>query len=240
MYFHAKGQFLDLSGRMGYTVHIGQRIQSQITFQDVLQLDYKNTKTGTFHSFFLSNRDKKCSHDNYDQCMYNTLRKVMQKETSQNCTVPWIFDNGNICKKFSDIRKAFKISWTRITNQQKDCLSPCHATLVNVGAKNKFKQYDQDFARMDVYFASHVMQSKEHYHYTALKMLAQIGGYVGLFRLSLFLLELFQCNKYRQDDKIMAIVRKKISRTANNEKSTHEILADEQLINLSNFALDTL
>ena len=52
--------------------------------------------------------------------------------------------------------------------------------------------------------------------------------------------QLFQCKKYRQDDKILAMVRKKISRTTNNEKSTHEILADEQLINLSNFALDTL
>ena len=93
---------------------------------------------------------------------------------------------------------------------------------------------------MDVYFASHVMQSKEHYHYTVLKMLAQIGGYVGLFRLSLFLLELCQCNKYRQDDKILASVRKKISGRTKSEKSTHEILADEQFINLSNFALDTL
>ena len=225
---------------MGYTVYLGQRVQSQITFQDVLQLDYKNTKTGTFHNLFLSKKDKKCSHESYDNCMYSTLKKVMQEETTENCTVPWIFDNDKICKNFSDIRKAFKVSWTRITNQQKDCLSPCHATLVSVGAKNKYKQYDQDFARMDVYFASHVMQSKEHYHYTALKMLAQIGGYVGLFRLSLFVLELFQCNKYRQDDKILAVAHKKICKKKRCKKSTHEILADDQLINLSNFALDAL
>ena len=133
MYFHGKGQFLDLSGRMGYRVHVGQRIQQQITFQDVLQLDYKNTKAGMFLSLFLTENERKCSHDTYDDCMYSTLAKTMKNETKDNCTVPWVLDNQNICSSSEDIDKAFGISWDRITNQQKDCLSPCHATIINVG-----------------------------------------------------------------------------------------------------------
>ena len=58
IYLHGLGQFLDLSGRMGYRAHVGKRSQIQITFQDVVQLDYKNTQTGTFLSFFLSERIK--------------------------------------------------------------------------------------------------------------------------------------------------------------------------------------
>merc|ERR1712224_309675 len=99
---------------------------------------------------------------------------------------------------------SFWISWNRITNQQKDCLSPCHATIVNVGtSKNKWKSVAQNYGRLDAYFSSHVMQSQEHYYLTPLKLFAQIGGYIGLFRLSLFLLDLFQCSKFRQDEKLV-------------------------------------
>ena len=122
---------------MGYKVDVGQRIQQQITFQDVLQLDYKNTKPGMFLSLFLSESDQKCSHDTYDHCMYKTLASVMKKETKENCTVPWILDNQNICSNSHDVNTSFWISWNRITNQQKDCLSPCHATIVNVGKYQK-------------------------------------------------------------------------------------------------------
>ena len=118
---------------MGYRVYVGQRIQQQITFQDVLQLDYKNTNVGMFSSLFLSENDRKCSHDTYDHCMYDTLAKDMKKQTNENCTVPWILDNQNICSNTEDIQTAFWIAWKRITNQEKDCLSPCHATIVNVG-----------------------------------------------------------------------------------------------------------
>jgi len=222
---------------MGYKVYLGQRIQSQITFQDVLQFDYKNTRRGMFLRMFLTEKDKKCSHHTYDDCMYNTLANVMKESTKENCTVPWILDNRNICSNSLDTKKSFWISWNRITNQQKDCLSPCHATLINVGAKNQLKSYDKDLARMDVYFASHVMQSKEHYRLTTLKLFAQVGGYIGLFRLTLFLLELFQCSRFRQDEKIIPKIQKTFT---GKKKNPHEVMADEQLINLSSFAIDAL
>ena len=237
VYFHGIGQFLDLSGRMGYRVYLGQHIQSQITFQDILQLDYKNTRTGMILGVFLSDKDKKCSHDTYDMCMYNTLARVMREETNDNCTVPWILDNQNICSKDSDIDKAFWISWNRITNQKKDCLSPCHTTLINVGAKNHRKHIDKEYARMDTYFASHVMQSKEHYYYTVLKLFAQIGGYIGLFRLTVLLLDLFRCSRFRQDDKLLPKLEKKFT---SKKKNPHVVMADDQLMNLSTFALDAL
>ena len=239
VYFHGRDQFLDISGRMGYKVYIGQRIQSQITVQAILQLDYKNTRTGMFLGIFLSENDKKCSHDSYDKCMYNTLARIMRAETEDHCTVPWILDNENICSIGSDIDKSFWISWNRITNQKKDCLSPCHTTLMNVGAKNQRKYNDKFFAQMDVYFSSHVMKSEEHYYYTVIKLLAQIGGYVGLFRLSMFLLDFFRVTKLRQDDKVKSKIKTRIG--SRKKKNADEIvMADEHLINLSTLAINNL
>ena len=81
------------------------------------------------------------------------------------------------------------------------------------------------------------MQSQEHYYLTPLKLFAQIGGYIGLFRLTLFLLDLCQCSKFRQDEKMVPKIQK---RFPGKKKNPHEVMADEQLINLSSFALDTL
>ena len=104
-------------------------------------------------------------------------------------------------------------------------------------SKNKWKLVSQNYGRLDAYFSSHVMQSQEHYYLTPLKLFAQIGGYIGLFRLSLFLLDLFQCSKFRQDEKLVPKIEK---RFPGKKKNPHEVMADEQLIHLSSFALDTL
>ena len=65
--------------------------------------------------------------------MYSELARAMKEATEENCTVPWILESQNICSHAKDINTTFWISWDRITNQHKDCLSPCHATIVNVG-----------------------------------------------------------------------------------------------------------
>ncbi len=35
IYFHAPGQYLDLSGRMGYKLYTGETMQSQLSFHDI-------------------------------------------------------------------------------------------------------------------------------------------------------------------------------------------------------------
>ena len=39
LYFHNFGQFLDLSGRMGYKVFMGESIQSQVSYEDINLLE---------------------------------------------------------------------------------------------------------------------------------------------------------------------------------------------------------
>ena len=45
----------------------------------------------------------------------------MKSNTNDNCTVPWIRDNDNICTEPEDINTACWIAWNRVTNQRNDC-----------------------------------------------------------------------------------------------------------------------
>ena len=195
VYFHAKDQFLDLSGRLGNKVYLGKRYETQSVVQDVYELDYKNVHNGLI--FYES--DKKCSYQSYDSCIYQTLIKTMLQETDNHCTAPWVPGNNSICTTDKDINNAFWISWSRITNQKRDCLRPCHTTLINVGAKNEFQNDVKDHAHLLAYFSSTVVQSREHYFITIIKLAGQIGGYIGLLRLALSVLAWANIDTFMQE-----------------------------------------
>ena len=188
VYFHSRNQFLDLSGRLGYKILLGKQYETQVTVQDVLQIDYKNVHNGII--FYDS--DRKCSFEDYDKCMYRTLTSLMKESTKDNCTAPWVHDHDKICSKPEDAHKTFRISWDRITNQKGDCLTPCNTTLINIGGMNEVDRTEKNEGRLVAYFSSSVVQSQEHYYITIIKLAGQIGGYIGLFRLSLFLLGLIK------------------------------------------------
>jgi hypothetical protein len=195
IYVHAKNQFLDLSGRMGYKLYIGERFESQVSVQEILQLEYKNVN----NALVLSDSDKSCSHEVYDDCMYEKVAKVMKDNSKDHCTVPWIRDNRKICSERRDINNTFWIGWNRITNQEKDCRAPCRTTIVNIGAKNYEESKDKTISQFYLYFPSRVTRSEEHYLLGILILIGRIGGYLGLYRLCLWLLDLFKFNKLVKD-----------------------------------------
>ena len=67
---------------------------------------------------------KSCSNNNYDECIYNSLRKHMLNENG--CTTPWLNNVTNICKNSTNIEKTCWIAYNRVTNQMNDCTVPCH------------------------------------------------------------------------------------------------------------------
>ena len=168
-YFHAPGQFLDLSGRMGHKIFPGQRLTTQVKYLDFYQLERT-----------LENHTKSCLYHVYDDCMYSVLSTLMKSDTIDNCTVPWIRDNDNICTKPEDINTAFWIAWHRVTNQRKDCDSPCHRLIIDLGAKEILDSANNKTSTLMLYFPQKMLVNKEHYLYTLLTLLAEIGGYMGL------------------------------------------------------------
>ena len=197
IYIHAKDQFLDLSGRMGYKVHIEDKMQFQVDMEEMQQLEYKDVA----NALWLTESDKSCSHEIYDECMYGAVTRIMRENSKHNCTVPWVRNNSEICSTPRDINTTFWIGWNRITNQEKDCLPPCKTTKVNLGAKNYEKMKNSTYSLVYFYFPSRVSKSEEHYLYTFLKLIGQIGGYLGLYRLFLWILGLLKFDKLVTDSK---------------------------------------
>ena len=237
VYFHSKDQFLDLSGRRGNKVFKGKRYELQINVQDTLQLEYKNVHNG----IILYDSDRKCSHESYDKCMYQTLTRNMVEETEDSCTVPWVPKDpryvSRICTKPEDVNKTFWIGWSRITNQKGDCLKPCHTTLINVGAKNEQKNKKNDYAQLYVYFSSSVVQSKEHYFITIVKLAGQIGGYIGLFRLSITILNLIKFNSLIEDTLLRKKKDENVKEDEEEDKDSNSNVEDK-LIGLTPLGID--
>ena len=154
---------------MGYKIFPEQRLSASVNYLGIDQLERT-----------LGNGEKSCLHHNYDDCMYSALSRLMRTQTDHNCTVPWIRDNDNICTKPKDMNTTFWISWNHVTNQFRDCESPCDLLMVELGAKDIRKWNNTQTSTLTLYFPQKILMTKEHYLYTLLSLLADIGGYMGL------------------------------------------------------------
>ena len=125
----------------------------------------------------------------------------MKDNTDQRCTVPWSKDDERICKTAKDINTTFWIGWNHITNQEKDCLAPCHSTLVNVGGKNVANLSDPTPSQIYLYFSARVTKSQEHYLYSFLTLIGRIGGYLGLYRIVIWFLDICRFDKLKVSQK---------------------------------------
>ena len=83
---------------MGYKVYKGEKLQFPITATEItiLERDAKNDE----HDPYFKKGHKTCSNELYDDCIYNMLARTMKQNTKENCTVPYIMDNTNICTTF--------------------------------------------------------------------------------------------------------------------------------------------
>ena len=81
VYLHRPGQFLDLSGRMGYKVFLGDHVQSQINYQDVRMVPKVD-----------DGGQESCSNEEFDSCIYGKVTERLYEEAG--CTVPWIMNNS--------------------------------------------------------------------------------------------------------------------------------------------------
>ncbi|CAB4069070.1 unnamed protein product [Lepeophtheirus salmonis] len=158
LYIHADDQFLDLSGRMGYEIRLGETTKAQVNYQVI------NTIPGGTNRF-------NCSYNSFDDCMYNSMKERMLSE--YGCIAPWIphtDPRDKTCYTTKDKLGVYKI----IYNRWNDCLDPCHYMIVNVGGKTVNPATKDTYVYL--YFAHRVLVTKEHYLYDLLSLFAEIGG----------------------------------------------------------------
>ena len=163
---------------MGHKVYIGEKIQTHVRIQNTIQLERYVKDPHNDHG---GGCYKACANHNFDKCLYDKISSIMQNKTEDNCTPPWVPNSSKIWKKPTDIDTTFLIDKNRITNQEKDCDVPCHSVVVDVHGKNYRKYYTRNYGELYVYFGFAVTKSTEHYFYTGYRLVAEVGGYVGLF-----------------------------------------------------------
>ena len=156
---------------MGHKILLGQKVQAQIKVQDTMLLPRK-VKKKVNESY--TETTFSCKKYNYDQCMYENLYLRMKDATKDNCTVPWIPRNENICKTDEDRKTAFFTHFNRSTNQLDDCATKCHILSANVLGKN-FETTKSTEGIMYSYFSLDVEKRREEYLYTVYRLMAEVS-----------------------------------------------------------------
>lgn len=173
---------------MGRILSTAKSYRWQVDYQEISRIERKNCLIKEFYT----ENDEACSTKKYDDCILRRIESSMKAQSFTNCTVPWIERNENICTNSRDINKTFSIWWNRITNQMKDCNVPCQTMLINISPSIDEKEHTKNYGSLIVYFSPRIIKNEEHYLYSYLKLVAEIGAYLGIYRLVLWLLTL--CN----------------------------------------------
>ena len=116
--------------------------------------------------------------------------KLIQKESLENvgCTTPFGSDKSQICTNLSNAQKALKMydeginawKWNGSDILATECKIPCSIITLKT---NDFqtKVAITKHARVHIIFEEQIKVTTDYYTYTELSLIAEIGGYVGLF-----------------------------------------------------------
>ena len=95
------------------------------------------------------------------------------------CTTPFVVNLDHICKDLNNSKKAREL-YHRLhhkTHKIKDCLYPCK--FIKIAVTPYKTRSDKNTTRLK--FDKFIKVTKAVYSYTELELLAEFGGYVGLF-----------------------------------------------------------
>ena len=123
--------------------------------------------------------------NNWDKCALESFDKNANNQFG--CTVPFGFGKGNICQD-SEIGKVALKDYTEYIDATKrhrtTCLAPCGFVKTKAIVTRDF-ELDEDIVKNDtilqIYFDDYIKTTEEYPTYTFLSIVAQVGGYVGLF-----------------------------------------------------------
>ena len=98
------------------------------------------------------------------------------------CTTPFGKNKSAICKESEESMKAMELYQKYFEHGAKYCLNPC--TLSRMRASVLYQESnsdDRNTSLIYVNFEDEISHSQAFYTYSGLSLVAEIGGYVGLF-----------------------------------------------------------
>ena len=102
------------------------------------------------------------------------------------CTTPFGLELDNICTEKNKSLEADSLLEDILSNMEevKDCQYPCHFLMTQIKTteyQDKTSQDSDEFDSIWLMFDKYIKVTTSTYSYTGLELLAELGGYVGLF-----------------------------------------------------------
>ena len=117
---------------------------------------------------------------------YSSLKLIVLQESENEigCTTPFNPDKSNICLEHNQTIEAVNIFdditvWNQ-TKAKKLCPKPCQQYIISFSNKEWSYNYNS-YTILQMQFPKYIRVSSSSYSYTLLELLAEVGGYVGLF-----------------------------------------------------------
>ena len=168
LYFHNKNVFSS-------TIH-GRKLGKKVTKDFITSLDFDFSLFITLNSY-----QNVCNDDpeyDFDHCNQNQLMEDSMK--LHNCTHPFEFNTSKICQDKNTMKLA-EIMYSKMVNSGEDmtnkCPDPCTFFKLNLIQKG-ILGWKPGF---HIIFPKRIQVAESYFLYNGLTILAEIGGYVGLF-----------------------------------------------------------
>ena len=97
-----------------------------------------------------------------------------------NCTTPFDKDKSSICEDPEVAKKALDLFESYQFQYEGQCMKPCTYLRLKVILEKQINLANED-GYLRVNFEDQVKQVKSFYRYSFLSLIAEVGGYVGLF-----------------------------------------------------------
>ena len=95
------------------------------------------------------------------------------------CVTPFGYNKTNICTNSTLAKQAFDYYYKTLSRFSDNCLNPCNYFLINAIKLSEVKYFRKAYLKLS--FNEYIKTTTSYYSYLTLSMVAEIGGYVGLF-----------------------------------------------------------
>ena len=118
----------------------------------------------------------------FDQDLCTDARAERTSLKKLGCTTPFGPNKDKICQDQESGSKALKIYKDMFVDNVNNCHRPCSFVVTKaIKTRQTWQNGNKNYSSLTIYFDEYIKITDAHYLYSGLSLIAEIGGYVGLF-----------------------------------------------------------
>ena len=123
-----------------------------------------------------------CNNEpDFNQDLCNDARVEKSSLRKIGCTTPFGLNKDKICKDQENGSKAIELYTEIFVDHVNSCYGPCSFVLTKAIRTRAVNNVDKNYSSLTIYFDEKIKVIDAHHLYSGLSLIAEIGGYVGLF-----------------------------------------------------------